>query len=93
MRNVLRDLIELASIELAYARAEIAIMERSGDEKTRIANHLDSASENLSALTQAIGEFEIVAGQKHARKLIAWVEKPAHQSGLRSYADRRFTAE
>ena len=50
MRDRLKDLVQLASIELAYARAEIALMGHPGEEKSRIANHLGSADENLNAL-------------------------------------------
>jgi hypothetical protein len=63
MRNRLKDLLELTSIELAYARAEIAITGRDCDEKARIVSHMKSAAANLRALIQIVDEFETGAGK------------------------------
>jgi hypothetical protein len=64
MRDSLKNLAELASIELAYARAEIAMMAREGDEKFRISNHMESAEANLQALMAMIEEFKPDASRR-----------------------------
>jgi hypothetical protein len=80
MRDRLKDLVELASIDLAYARAEIAIMARAGDEKARIANHMDSAEANLQALMQMIDAFKTEPSQlrvQNGRRARATTQKSA----------------
>lgn len=71
MRNRLKDLVELASIELAYARAEIGMMKQASEEKTRVADHLSLADEDLKALMQAISELKAADKQKRTRKRVA----------------------
>ena len=65
MRDSLKNLAELASIELAYARAEIAMMAREGDEeKPRISNHMEFAEANLQALMAMIEELKPDASRR-----------------------------
>ncbi len=53
MRDGLKDMIEHASIDLAYARAEIAMAEM-GDEKARVERHLVAAAKMLNRLARAV---------------------------------------
>ncbi len=72
MRDGLRALVEVAGIELAYARAEIAMSQRFGDEKVRIVGHLEAASQTLDQLLAAADELELVGGARRlTRKHIA----------------------
>ncbi len=76
MRDGLRALVEVAGIDLAYARAEIAMSPRLGDEKQRIVEHLDSAGLTLGKLLMAADELELVGGarrltRKHVARLRA----------------------
>ena len=59
MNERLKALAEIASIELAYARAEVEMAERIGEEKERIANHLDALSDALELIMSGADEFEI----------------------------------
>ena len=59
MNERLKALAEIASIELAYARAEVEMAERIGEEKDRIANHLDAVGDALELIMSGAGEFEI----------------------------------
>jgi hypothetical protein len=59
MNEQLKALAEIASIELAYARAEVEMAERIGEEKERIANHLDAVSDALELIMSGAEEFEI----------------------------------
>jgi hypothetical protein len=58
MNERLKALAEIASIELAYARAEVEMGERIGEEKDRIANHLDAVGDALELIMSG-AEFEI----------------------------------
>lgn len=51
-----RSLVEIASIELAYARAEIELSPHLGEACGRIAAHLASASRILDKLASQLGE-------------------------------------
>jgi hypothetical protein len=59
MNEQLKALADIASIELAYARAEVEMAERIGEEKERIANHLDAVSDALELIMSRAEEFEI----------------------------------
>jgi hypothetical protein len=59
MNEQLKALAEIASIELAYARAEVEMAERIGEEKERLANHLDAVSDALELIMSGVEEFEI----------------------------------
>lgn len=72
MRDGVRALVEVVGIELAYARAEIAVLPRMGDEKIRIAGHLEAASRTLDQLLIAADELELVGGARRlTRKHVA----------------------
>lgn len=68
MRSQLKDLIELTSIEVAFARAELAMMSRLSEENARIATHLGSAEGNLIAL---LAELEKSDTPRRPRKRVA----------------------
>lgn len=59
MNERLKALAEIASIELAYARAEVEMAERVGEENERLANHLDAVSDALELIMSGVEEFEI----------------------------------
>ena len=59
MNERLKALAEIASIELAYARAEVEMAERIGEEKERIATHLDAASDALELIMSGVDEYEM----------------------------------
>jgi hypothetical protein len=59
MNERLKALAEIASIELAYARAEVVMADQIGQEKDRIANHLDAVSDALELIMSGADEFEI----------------------------------
>jgi hypothetical protein len=59
MNERLKALAEIAGIELAYARAEVEMAERIGEEKERIASHLDAVSDALELIASGVEEFEI----------------------------------
>ena len=59
MNEQLKALVEIASIELAYARAEVEMAERIGEEKERIGNHLDAVGEALELIMSGAEEFEV----------------------------------
>jgi hypothetical protein len=56
MRDGLKHLMELASIDLAYARAEIALAMTMGDEKARVERHLDAAAKALHRMARFAAE-------------------------------------
>ena len=58
MNERLKALAEIASIELAYARAEV-VMAEIGQTRDRIANHLDAVSDVLELIMSGADEFEI----------------------------------
>jgi hypothetical protein len=60
MQSQIKLILDIANIELAYARAEVALLERVGDEKTRIQSHLASLSDQLDMLLQLLGDDEHV---------------------------------
>ena len=62
MNERLKALAEIASIELAYARAEVEMAERIGEEKERIATHLDAVSDALELIMSGVDEYEICEG-------------------------------
>ena len=59
MNERLKALAEIASIELAYARAEVEMAERIGEENERLANHLDAVSDALELIMSGVEEFGI----------------------------------
>ena len=59
MNERLKALAEIAGIELAYARAEVEMAERIGEEKERIASHLDAVSNALELIASGVEEFEM----------------------------------
>jgi phage host-nuclease inhibitor protein Gam len=59
MNERLKALAEIASIELAYARAEVEMAERIGEVKERIAKHLDAVSDALELIMSGVDEYEI----------------------------------
>ncbi len=67
MNERLKALAEIASIELAYARADVEMAECIGEEKDRIANHLDAVSDALELIMSRSKEFEICEGLVVAR--------------------------
>ncbi len=72
----LKALVEIAGIELAYARAEIALTTRMGDAKSRISDHLDAAMDTLDKLQLSVDELEILGRprrmtRKHVARLRA----------------------
>ena len=65
-------MVEVAGIELAYARAEIAMSERIGEERFRVFDHLDGVRETLARLILAADELEHFGGPRRlTRKHIA----------------------
>ncbi len=71
MRRELRRLAQLAAIDLAYARAEVAYAEDFGDAQERMAFHLDEASRRLAALAKAFdnqGDDGAAGGAKASRR-------------------------
>ncbi len=50
----MKSQLQLASIELAYARAEIGLTASLNDERQRIAHHLDSAKRHVDGLLKAM---------------------------------------
>jgi hypothetical protein len=54
-----KSLIELASIDLAYAQLEIACADGSSKMLDRIGFHLNEVSRRLSELTQSVNAAEL----------------------------------
>ena len=56
MTNEAKSLIELASVDLAYAQLELACAEQSSELLDRIRFHLNEVSRRLSELTQSVND-------------------------------------
>ena len=54
MNERLKALVEIAGIELAYARAEVEVAKRLGEEKSRIAIHLAAVGDALELIMSAV---------------------------------------
>lgn len=83
MSDGVRALVEIVGIELAYARAEIAMTTRIGDAKSRISNHLDAAMETLERLQLSVEERTIFNWSRRlSRKQVARIRsaKPRAKS-------------
>ena len=72
MSDGLKALVEIAGIELAYARAEIAMATRMGEAKRRVSEHLEAAMATLQRLQMGVDELEIFGrSRRMSRKHLA----------------------
>jgi hypothetical protein len=59
MNERLKALAEIAGIELAYARAEVELVEPAGEEHARIVKHLEAASAALDLILSGFEELDL----------------------------------
>ncbi len=70
MRDGLKAMLEVVGIELAYARAEIAMSPGIGVERLRVFDHLDAASETLARLLLLADELGIAGGSRQRPQVV-----------------------